>query len=75
MIISKDVMEGETENMSLHGAFIRCQEPLEPGERLVTIVKPLSDSSSVFHSEVVWSRVPRLKDKGTRLGMGVKFLD
>ena len=45
MVTATGLMEGETENVSLHGAFIRCQKPLEPGERLFVIVKLPSNPS------------------------------
>ena len=75
MVTARGVMEGETENMSLHGAFIRCQKPLEPGERLIVVVKLPSNPSFQSNAEVVWSRVPRPSDKGTSRGMGVKFIE
>ena len=75
MVTAIGVMEGETENVSLHGAFIRCQKPLEPGERLIVIVKLPSNPSFNSHAEVVWSRVPCSNDKGISRGMGVKFID
>ena len=74
-ITAAGVIEGETENISLHGAFIRCQKPLEPGERLIVIVKLPSNQSFNSYAEVVWSRVPRPNDEGTSPSMGVKFLD
>ena len=75
MVTARGVMEGETENVSLHGAFIRCQKPLEPGERLIVIVKLPSNPSFNSPAEVVWSRVSRPTDEGTSPGMGVKFID
>jgi len=75
MITAAGVIEGETENISLHGAFIRCQKPLEPGERLIVIVKLPSNQSFNSYAEVVWSRVLRPNDEGTSPSMGVKFFD
>jgi len=75
MVTATDVMEGEMVNVSLRGAFIRCQKPLEPGERLIVIVKLPSNPSFNSHAEVVWSRVPRADDEGIGRGMGVKFID
>jgi hypothetical protein len=75
MVTAIGVMEGETENVSLHGAFIRCQKPLEPGERLFVIAKLPSNPSFNSHAEVVWSSVSRPNDEGTSPGMGVKFID
>ena len=75
MVTSLGVMEGETENVSLHGAFIRCQKPLEPGERLIVIAKLTSNPSFNSHAEVVWSRGPRPNEEEISRGMGVKFID
>ena len=75
MITAKDVRKGEMENISLHGAFIRCQIPLVPGERLIVIAKFRSKPSFNSHAEVVWSRVPRSNEEETSGGMGVKFID
>ena len=75
MVTATGVMEGETEDVSLHGAFIRCQKPLEPGERLFVIAKLPSNPFFNSHAEVVWSRVSRPNDEGTSPGMGVKFID
>ena len=75
MVTATGVMQGEMENVSLHGAFIRCQKPLELGERLVVIVNFSSNPSFNSHAEVVWLRMPRSNDEGTSRGMGVKFID
>jgi hypothetical protein len=75
VITATDVIEGVTENISLHGAFIRCQKPLEPGERLIVIAKLTSNPSFNSHAEVVWSRGPRPNEEEISRGMGVKFID
>jgi hypothetical protein len=75
MVTATGVMEGETENISLHGAFIHCQKPLKPGERLLVVVKLPSNPSFNSHAEVVWSRGPRPNEVETSGGMGVKFID
>jgi len=75
MVTAAGVIEGEIENISLSGAFIRCQEQLESGERLTVIAKLPTNPSFSSHAEVVWSRMPRLEDEETSRGMGVKFID
>ena len=76
MVTATGGMEGETENISLHGAFIGCQKPLKPGERLLVVVKlPSNPSSFNSHAEVVWSRTPRPNDEANSRGMAVKFID
>ena len=69
------VIEGKIENISLSGAFIRCQKQLEPGERLTVTAKLPTNPSFSSHAEVVWSRMPRPEDEETSRGMGVKFID
>jgi Tfp pilus assembly protein PilZ len=75
MVTAVGVIEGETENLSLHGAFIRCQKPLELGERLFVIVKLPSNPPIRSHAEVVWLRMPLPEDEETSLGTGVKFIN
>ena len=74
MVTTVGVMEGEMENVSPHGAFIRCQKPLEPGERFMVIANLPSNPSFNSLAEVVWSRVPCPSDKRISSGMGVKFI-
>lgn len=75
MVTATGVMEGETENMSLHGTFISCRKPLKPGERLLVVVKlPSNPSSFSSHAEVVWSRTSRPNDEANSRGMAVKFI-
>jgi len=74
MVTATGVMGGELENISLSGAFIRCQKPLEPGKRLIVIAKLPYNPSFNSHAEVVWSRVPRPNDQETIPGMGLKFI-
>jgi len=75
MVTAAGVMGGELENISLSGAFIRCQKPLEPGERLTVVAELPTNPSFNSHAQVVWSRVPRPNDEETCRGMGVKFID
>ena len=75
MVTARGVIEGETENVSLHGAFIRCKKPLESGERLVVIAKLPFNPSFNSHAEVVWARVPSAYDEGISPGMGIKFIN
>ena len=75
MVTAKDAIEGEMENISRHGAFIRCQEMLEPGERLIVVAKlPLNPSFNSY-AEVVWSPVLRPNEEEIGHGIGVKFID
>ena len=75
MITAVGFMEGEIENISLSGAFIRCHKQLEPGDRLIVIAELPTNPSFSSHAEVVWSRMPRPEDVETSRGIGVKFID
>jgi hypothetical protein len=74
LVTASGVIEGEIENISLSGAFIRCQEQVEPGERLTVVAELPTNPSFSSHAEVVWSRVPGPSEEGTNPGMGVKFI-
>jgi len=74
MVTEAGVIEGEIENISLSGAFIRCQEQLESGERLTVIAELPTNPSFSSPAEVVWSRVTGPSEEGTNPGMGVKFI-
>ena len=74
MITSKGTMEGETANVSTLGAFIQCQEPLDPTERFFLKVKiPMGSPLQVF-ATVVWSNIASPEAKISQAGMGVRFL-
>lgn len=74
MVTATDAIKCEIENISRHGAFIRCQETLKPGERLIVVAKfPLHPFNC--HAEVVWLRVPRPNEEQISRGIGVKFID
>ena len=75
MVTATGAIEGKMENISRHGAFIRCQKPLEPGDRLIVVAKlPLNPSFNSY-AEVVWSPVPRPDEEEIGHGIGVKFID
>jgi len=74
MVTATGVIEGEIENISLSGAFIRCQEQLESGERLTVVAELPTNPSFSSHAEVAWSRAPGPSEEATNPGMGVKFI-
>ena len=74
MTTSKGTMEGETANVSTLGAFIQCQEPLNPTESLLLNVEiPVGSPLQVF-ATVVWSNTASPEDTTFQAGMGVRFL-
>jgi hypothetical protein len=67
-------IEGETVDVSTLGAYIQCQEPLNPSENFLLSVKlPAGLPLQVF-AEVVWSNSTGLESEDGPPGMGVRFL-
>ena len=74
MTTSVGTIEGKTIDVSTLGAYIQCQEPLNPNESfLLSVSLPAGSPLQVF-AEVVWSNSTRLKNKNEPPGMGVRFL-
>ena len=74
LVTAAGVIEGEIENISLSGAFIRCQEQLDSGERLTVVAELPANPSFSSNAEIVWSRVPGPSEEGINPGMGVNFI-
>jgi Tfp pilus assembly protein PilZ len=74
MITSVGTMEGETRDMSTAGAYIHCEAPLSPAERLLVNVKLPSGSPLQVSAQVVWSNHVSSEEKQKPPGMGVRFL-
>lgn len=74
MITSAGAMEGETKDVSTSGAFILCQQPLEPAENLLLTVKLPAGSPFKVNAKVVWSNFSNLEDTTSPKGIGVRFL-
>jgi hypothetical protein len=67
-------MEGETRDVSTLGAFIHCQDPLDPTESfLLNVQLPTGSPLQVF-ATVVWSNNSNPEEKTTPRGMGVRFI-
>jgi Tfp pilus assembly protein PilZ len=59
--------------MSLEGAFIRCEKPARPNEKVLLTFQDHSSDTLVF-AQVVWTN-DGSQDSGDRpTGMGVQFL-
>ena len=66
--------EGETKDVSTLGAYIQCQEPLNPSENFLLSVRLPAGSPLHVFAEVVWSNLTDLENKNGPPGMGVRFL-
>ena len=72
MTTSDGLVDGHTQNVSLGGAFIRCQqEPdVEDNFRLVMSTK---DRLVLVNAEIVWSNGRKSEGKSAYHEMGVRF--
>lgn len=74
VMISQRNMEAEIRNVSASGAFVCCEEPFKPKERLHLNVEFPGCSLQVLLAEVIWSTAPGPDDGNSTRGMGVRFL-
>lgn len=71
---NQGVINTETLDISLVGAFIRCLDPLGPDEAFRMVINvPHSDRRLLVDSEVVWVNVYGPDHSITPRGMGVQF--
>jgi type IV pilus assembly protein PilZ len=63
-------------NISEFGIFVRTQEPLEVGTRLILrFAPPGSDEPFVLHGQVQWVNAVRMLADNPNPGMGIRFVD
>jgi type IV pilus assembly protein PilZ len=63
-------------NISEFGIFVRTQEPLEVGTRLILrFVTPGSDEPFVLTGQVQWVNAVRMLADNPNPGMGIRFVD
>jgi hypothetical protein len=72
MTSSTGLVDGQTQNISLGGAFVRCRETpdLQENFRMVMTAK---ERLILVNAEVIWSNESESNDKSTFLGIGVRF--
>ena len=71
---AQGVINTETLDISLEGAFVRCLDPLKPEEPFKMVINiPNSDRRLAVDSEVVWVNVHGPDHSVTPRGMGVQF--
>ena len=72
MTTSNGLVDGQTQNVSLGGAFIRCSEKpdLEDSFRLVMSSK---DRLVLVIAEIVWSNGRKSEGKSAHHEMGIRF--
>lgn len=73
ILAANGLRRGETEDISLGGAFIRCEKPPRPNEKLLLTFKDWSSSMRVF-AQVAWRNLASEDGREKPTGMGVQFL-
>jgi hypothetical protein len=65
---------GETEDISLGGAFIRCEKPPPPDEKvLLTLGNPSGNMQFVL-AKVAWTNLESRGSSDKPVGMGIQFM-
>ena len=66
--------QGETEDMSLGGAFIRCEKPPPPDEKVLVTFKNPSGSMQYVLAKVAWTNLESEGRSDKPIGMGIQFM-
>ena len=72
-ITNEGMMQGETRNISLNGAFICSEKVLSPNEMLLLTVNGPSGPMQII-ARVVWANPYACDVKASTGGIGVKFI-
>ena len=73
VLTADGLRRGETEDISLGGAFIRCEKPPRPKEKVLLTFKDHSSSMRIF-AQVAWTNFASEDSSDKPTGMGVRFL-
>lgn len=65
--------EAELRDISLGGAFIRCDKPLNPNERSKLFIIVPNGKTCTVYFEVVWLRVDCSRGHVLPCGVGIRF--
>jgi hypothetical protein len=71
--VGNAVIHGETREINLSGAFIRCRKPLNLNQ-VFDMVVDTPEKSLNIKAEVIWSNIHGPDDRITPRGMGVRFV-
>ena len=66
--------QGETEDISLGGAFIRCEKPPPPDAKVLLTYENLSGNMEFVIAKVAWTNLVSQSSSNKPIGMGVEFL-
>ena len=73
ILTADGLRRGETVDISLGGAFIRCEKPATPNEKVLLTFQDYSSSMRVF-AQVAWTNLASEGNREKPTGMGVQFL-
>ena len=65
----EDIIEAKLRNLGIGGAYIHCEEILEPGEAVTLTIQPPTGSPMIITAKVIWA------GKVLALGVGVHFIE
>jgi hypothetical protein len=65
---------GETKDISRGGAFIRCEEPPPPDEKVLVNFGQLSGKMQVVFAKVAWTNLESRDSSDNPVGMGIQFI-
>ena len=66
--------QGETEDISLGGAFIRCDKPPPPDEKVLVTFENPSGSMQFVLAKVAWTNLESQASSDKPIGMGIQFI-
>lgn len=75
IISAKGYSIAETRDISSEGAFIHCQLPLNPKEKLKLFIMTPNKRPLELPAEVAWSNPIHAEENTPPLGMGVRFIE
>lgn len=74
MVTAIGVMAGETEDISLGGAFIRCKEPPPPDAKILLTFENHSNTMRYVLARVAWTNLESQGSSDKPIGMGIQFM-
>jgi hypothetical protein len=74
MDTSEETITAETRDISIGGAFICCDKPLNLGETFLLTIDIPNEEPVIAMAEVVWSNMNVPADKVINRGMGIRFI-
>jgi len=74
ILIADGTIQGKTENMSLGGAFIRCEKPPPKDEKVLLTYENPSGNMQFVVARVAWKNLASQGNSDKPIGMGIQFM-